>query len=976
MNLNIVTPKTESKRSVDKQNKVGIELSATESVITSDSISSTIDEYARYTEEKDTSDKYRMIFTISPICSNVLFNQITEVVANEGDPDNVIYFGNEGPVGTLTTDIKDYMRYKGYDLRSTTVLNHSHMLSDTGYSSKKAGGVVYHCGYDIFTNHMLRRKEFGMINRMASDNEKKEKKNFNTLSDFTRSYSGKTVKNVKPIIKEEGSKRWVVTGETANISQHEYMYDTVMPFSRSITENLVEEDGWLGFLNPCGMKTYNYVTGTTVNPIKVALNKCMNANKAGEFIDMYPDRSLYSFLPKYNKYLNRLEYNWDYCITYPYRNFYDNKLIQETYTGDNLYVDGASSTGITLNGIRGTIIGNFFENISDNIADDVITNDIVYDEGDNILLRTDIKHNLSVGSTVKAWMIFTVNGKTEIFSTSSMSVLGIGNDGVGMDYYFTLSYGEFSGFIEQLKQEYSGNTVDLTIADVSFRFKKVVSGRPCKYYFRIFKKVPNFARTNVYNDNYVSDAEIEDNMDNGYNSTINKMAFERTIYNDNKVQIIYNDDINLRCLRDNLGRKLSEVYLTIVKKNVGYKKWYPTASDAEVNPKGKDIEFSHCFGKVTAGVDVPWYVDDYNVHKIHNISKNKIDELLNYGSISIPYSPANIGGEITINGDSSLIDGDTHKCEFFGDIVELTDINLNEVVLEDVFFRFNTAQRECEAFSIENTRINGIPTTTVSGEFANLKYEEITNDDLDVSGDFTVTSFFYNTQKECDIKGNLTKEIRFPANIRPEGYYYKAHYPVKVRKLSDVTNMGSHIRITLLEEPVKTGSNTVFIKTDKNYFIENTSIIYLYKKTNEHETETASVISVGGEDFTEVELCLHNVAPENINQYVLYKRNPITPDNVYELNDGTGRYCWRELEKEVNLTPDDELYNSMFTNGAYYKHENLNFFLLRQDPFAENGLMYSSEMGKASRVARMNIDGRFKDVSEKEYVKEEEGNKC
>ena len=108
MNLNIVTPKTESKRSVDKQNKVGIELSATESVITSDSISSTIDEYARYTEEKDTSDKYRMIFTISPICSNVLFNQITEVVANEGDPDNVIYFGNEGPVGTLTTDIKDY----------------------------------------------------------------------------------------------------------------------------------------------------------------------------------------------------------------------------------------------------------------------------------------------------------------------------------------------------------------------------------------------------------------------------------------------------------------------------------------------------------------------------------------------------------------------------------------------------------------------------------------------------------------------------------------------------------------------------------------------------------------------------------------------------------------------------------------------------------------------------------------------------
>ena len=44
----------------------------------------------------------------------------------------------------------------------------------------------------------------------------------------------------------------------------------------------------------------------------------MFANRnACEFIDLYPDRTLFSFLPKYNKYRKRAEKNWDYCITYP-----------------------------------------------------------------------------------------------------------------------------------------------------------------------------------------------------------------------------------------------------------------------------------------------------------------------------------------------------------------------------------------------------------------------------------------------------------------------------------------------------------------------------------------------------------------------------------------------------------------------------------------------------------------------------------
>ena len=37
----------------------------------------------------------------------------------------------------------------------------------------------------------------------------------------------------------------------------------------------------------------------------------------GDFVDMYPGRDLYTFLPKYNKFRKRIEKNWNYCMTYP-----------------------------------------------------------------------------------------------------------------------------------------------------------------------------------------------------------------------------------------------------------------------------------------------------------------------------------------------------------------------------------------------------------------------------------------------------------------------------------------------------------------------------------------------------------------------------------------------------------------------------------------------------------------------------------
>lgn len=988
MDFNIVKTTANSKKSVDNETKVSIELESIQTTLSTDSVSEAVDQYAQYIAEKDESDKYRMIFTISPICSNVLFNQVTEVVINEGNPQKAIFFGDNGlstqSINDTNDNFIDYCNYKGIDL--TMLLNDSFnrtkMIMDTGYSHEEAGDVVYHCGYDIFNNHTLRRREFGIINKMATDTVN-GRVNFNSIKDYNRDSSGVINSFIPPIVtsKTVNNKeiRYIATGETR--LQHEYLYDTLMPFPQAIRENLVEEDGWLGFLNPCTMKVPNYVW----NGHEVSLNKCMNDNKAGEFIDMYPDRSLYSFLPKYNKHLNRYEYNWDYCITYPYRNYYENHLFQETYSKDGMKVNNVDNASITINGIRANTINDDVENtpntffVYDEESLSVVPK---YAESDTFILRTDIKHVFNNTHSVKVWMIFEIDDIIRIFETPQINIVNTGLNGVDDNYYVTFNYSDFAYFTELIMVENKTWGKDLLKAKIHFRITKIIDGVPCQYYFRIFKKVPNFARTNVYNNKYISEDEIEENIDNKYNTSIQKMAFERTIYNENKVQIIYNDDIDLSCLRDNLGRKLTNVYLTIIKKNTGYKLWYNNKINPRWDINKENIEFSHCFGKLTAGIDAPSYVGNYNVHKLHNISDECIGKmqqcLYNIPQAAKSLEESNGSDktkEITPEGDTFLMteNGTKHKYEFFGDIVELIPTKIEETVLEDVFFRFNTQQREYENFTIKNT---SSALTEVDGEFTNIRYHDIVSDDYDSDG-FRIEEKVYNTINECDIKGNKTKETHFPVNIFPEGYYYKAHYRIPVRKLSDTVYSGSHTKIYLDGKPTPAiNPNRIIFKTKENYYLDQSSKIVLYKKDETHKKASARISHALGPDYKIIDMHLIDITSNEFKDYDMFKVNPLMPDNAYEYNDGTGRYIWREVEKEVNLTSDDELFNSMFTNGAHYRYENITFMLHRQDPYSENGLLINSRMGGYSRMTNLNIDGKYHDMSHKEYIPEKEGVKC
>ena len=93
-----------------------------------------------------------------------------------------------------------------------------------------------------------------------------------------------------------------------------YWYDEILTYADSVKNRLVQKyDGWVGFYNRSKIKSYNDFKNGEIMDIE----RPIMYKNGGDFIEMYPDRSLYSFVPKFNKHRKRVEKNWEYCITYP-----------------------------------------------------------------------------------------------------------------------------------------------------------------------------------------------------------------------------------------------------------------------------------------------------------------------------------------------------------------------------------------------------------------------------------------------------------------------------------------------------------------------------------------------------------------------------------------------------------------------------------------------------------------------------------
>ena len=142
--------KTNSVNSVNKDNMVDVELQQTTNpyMFTTD-IKDTIDQYEVFEAERANCTNYRLITTIKPFCSNVLFNPITEIVYKEGSDDCIVAYDDENTINfNNLVNNKKFSETNVNKLYGSKEPTRAQMIRDTEYSRKEIN-FEYHPGTDI-----------------------------------------------------------------------------------------------------------------------------------------------------------------------------------------------------------------------------------------------------------------------------------------------------------------------------------------------------------------------------------------------------------------------------------------------------------------------------------------------------------------------------------------------------------------------------------------------------------------------------------------------------------------------------------------------------------------------------------------------------------------------------------------------------------------------------------------------------------
>lgn len=858
-------------------------------------IESKLNEYELFIKEYNNSNKYRLIFTITPYCSNVLFNVISEFVS-DNEPITNRYPYNER-LG----------KYLGYTNRN--VFNRNDLIQDTGYSHEECGGIQYYCGYDIFDNHILKAKDFTVVNKLNLDNEtitNTIKRNFNTIKDVVRDCNGNVIEEVKI------SNVTVLSDNTIKedkINKHLYTIDSVHTYLMSINENLTEKDGWLGFYNKTNIDINNY------EDEDVQLNRVINNRGVGEFIDMYPDRTLYSVIPTYNSEAKKIENNWEYCLTYP----------AETIN-HSLISDGLECVYNSYDLIR------------------------IYNDPDYTILkfRTFLRHNLKVNDKISIKIKYTNKSNKDVTYTlpNNVRIVETGGGVYEREHFFGVRKGDILTLLLKIDEDSrdGDNSGFVNVSEINsckIYITKVNNNRKVKYFLRKFKRLKKADGTD-------------------YSITVNKAAFSKNIYNDRIGEAIVNDIIDTTGVVDYLGRELSEIYVTVFKTNYGHAEWYSNYGSYGIT--GEDIEKSHCFGPLTAGFDLPNDQRNYNVHCIHNIPSGNTNNISSSPSALHSLNESSTG---TTNDSKGIRISDD---SFYGDIIEFDEVTLRETVLEDLYFRFNTYQREDTTY--EYCR--------------DLRYRDISSDDYDANG-FIVEDRSIKTIESDpkDVKSGDYQYEDYRVNLNPEGYYYKAHHKIILKEYNNTVEWGSDEKININDFTAETiGSEVVEGETiyehkytvscdAKAYYLSVIDTLYLMDKSGGILYIKPSSVSSTSFTFTIKD---NSNSFINLTDYILFKQNPLKPKNSYSYNDGSGKYNWRTFKGVDEYSNEDALKNRPFANETHYLHRNINLYMRRQDPHGLYGLSFNELTPLYSM--NMIVRGNDKDVSNYNYVKEPERDLC
>lgn len=961
-----------SKQSSNTSNGVNVQLKGKRKLLPTTDMSESVSQYEQYLEERGKCNKIRLTCQVNPICSNVLYNSVTEIVRNEGSDDvEVLNYGNgtieEGNVSGGKTNDSKFWSSSRWSGDALTVLNGNangshptNAIRDTQLSSP-SNGFVYHCGKDIFNNHLIRSNTFKTICKRKDDKEDtlkdKSSTTFNTIADKMRDVNGNEV--VETLYFPVDAP---INGHKKDVTMHVYRYDDILTYADSVKNRLVQKyDGWVGFYNRSKIKSYNdFKKGEIMDIERPIMYK-----NGGDFIEMYPDRSLYSFVPKFNKHRKRVEKNWEYCITYP----------------SSSTTDGFDSI---INKSNGALKAIYFDENS---------------KGDNggsqLVIYGISKHGLMVGDFVSVYKTLRNGTDERVVESAEVSavvddyifVLKGNSTAISNSWYDVSQVATISGYTLAPNKKYfvdasgnkyylvNGKYVNLDLDSQHISYKKVVNGIECNYYVRIFSKVPNFknasAVTSSEYDIYKDDSKLikeYQGSDYDFESHVSRLAFAKNIYGDEIGEVVFTDDIDISNLKDNLGRPLSTLYITFLKSNGGYKEWYGF-DNVPIYPSSDKVTYSHCFGALTCGYetsDESIYTNGINsINKINNIGGDAMGVDVSYINKDWRNSQSN-GTENSHSNDTknsyfnyTEVAYGVDK-NFYGDLCFYDEYNATEVSIQPMMYRFNTAQRESILSSNDD----------VIDKFSGYNYDDIVYDDYDISNTFTV--------KTSQVSGT---------NSRKEGYYYKPHYPIEIKmfgKLNSVRPDFLKIRSIKKDEKIEgvysivTSSYHYLGVGDKAMIYDSTqekyyTLVTVKNNDSNYKKFYCKVYSEDGKTLEKLTFMdgdgkSHDLLNTNddvarglyMSDFKLFKVDNLEiPSYAKILKDGTCRYVWRDIINNGFNPTVSSVEEYPFTNGAFYINKRIDIYVRRQDPYNMYGLYNDDDISGYDSKTEVIVDDSY-----------------
>ena len=207
---------------VDAENKNisnRLSLQNDKKIIREDQFDEEINEYNVYLDERESCNTIRLSAQINLMASNSVFNSVTEIVKNE-DSDECICLN-------FATGVTISSAYGKPSLDWGSNMDDCIQDTQITYDGDSKKNYTYHCGIDIFDNHVLRSKTSipnYYLNGVSQTN-------FNTISDYLVDGDGQELISTAYYIKYNSEGEKVGTRNPNNQYMHIYNKNNILSFT-------------------------------------------------------------------------------------------------------------------------------------------------------------------------------------------------------------------------------------------------------------------------------------------------------------------------------------------------------------------------------------------------------------------------------------------------------------------------------------------------------------------------------------------------------------------------------------------------------------------------------------------------------------------------------------------------------------------------------------------------------------------------